>query len=59
MTALFPSDAKMYTAGLITLQLIQSAMSEDNPFRALLTIVLLVFAGILIFKNSNIENHEG
>lgn len=59
MTALFPSDAVMYTGGLVTLQLIQSAMSQDNPFRVILTLVLLIFAGILIFKNSNIENHEG
>ena len=59
MTALFPSDAKMYTGGLVTLQLIQTAMSEGNPFKVFLTLVLLIFAGILIFKNSNIENHEG
>lgn len=59
MTALFPKDAKMYTAGLITLQFIQNAMNQDNPFRAILTLLLLVVAGVLIFKNSGIENHEG
>lgn len=59
MSALFPKDASMYTGGLITLQLVQQAMGEDNPFRVLLTLVLLVIAGILIFKKSGIENHEG
>ncbi len=59
MLALFPKDAAMYTGGLITLQLVQQAMGEDNPFRVLITLVLLVIAGILIFKNSRIENHEG
>ncbi len=59
MLALFPKDAAMYTGGLITLQLVQQAMGEDNPFRVLLTLVLLVIAGILIFKKSGIENHEG
>jgi len=59
MSALSPKDATMYTAGLITLQLIQQAMSEDSPFRALLTLGLLVIGLVLIFKNSGIENHEG
>ena len=59
MSALFPKDAVMYTGGLITLQLIQQAMGEGNPFRALLTLVLLVIGLVLIFKNSGIENHEG
>ena len=59
MSALFPKDAVMYTGGLITLQLIQQAMCEGNPFRALLTLVLLVIGLVLIFKNSGIENHEG
>jgi uncharacterized membrane protein YhaH (DUF805 family) len=59
MTALFPKDAKMYTGGLLTLQLIQTALKPDNPINSILTLVLLVFAAILIFKNSGIENHEG
>lgn len=59
MSALFPKDATMYTGGLITLQLISQAMGEDNPFRLLITLVLLVVAGVLIFKNSGIKNHEG
>ena len=59
MSALFPKDAAIYTGGLITLQLIQQAMGEGNPFRALLTLVLLVIGLVLIFKNSGIENHEG
>jgi len=59
MSALFPKDAKMYTGGLITLQLVQQAMSDDSPFKVLLMLVLLVIGLVLIFKNSNIENHEG
>ena len=50
MTALFPKDAKMYTGGLITLQLVQQAMSEDSPFKILLTLVLFVIGLVLIFK---------
>jgi len=59
MTALFPKDAKMYTGGLITLQLVQQAMNEDSPFKILLLLVLFVIGLVLIFKNSGIENHEG
>jgi len=59
MMALFPSDAPLYTGGLITMQLVMSAMSPENTMRNMLTLILLIIAGILIFKNSNIENHEG
>lgn len=59
MSALYPSDKTMFTGGLVTLQLIMNAMSQDNPFRTILTLVLLVFAAVLIFKNSGIKNHEG
>lgn len=59
MSALFYKDNAVYTGGLITLQLIMTAMSPDNPIRAILTLILLIFGCVLIFKNSNIENHEG
>ena len=59
MLALFPKDAPIYTGGLVTLQLIHTAMSVDSPLKSILMLVLLIFGCILIFKNSNIENHEG
>jgi hypothetical protein len=31
----------------------------EGPFKALASLVLLIFGLILIFKNSGIENHEG
>lgn len=59
MLALFPKEAPLYTGGLVTLQLIQTAMGPDSSVKGILTLVLLIFGLILIFKNSNIENHEG
>ena len=57
--ALFPKDAPLYTAGLITMQFVMSAMDVNNIYRSGLTLLLLIVAGVLIFKNSGIENHEG
>ena len=59
MTALFPKDANMYTGGLLTLQLLQIALPPNSTINSVLSLVLLIFAAILIFKNSGIENHEG
>lgn len=59
MLALFPKEAPLYTGGLVTLQLIHTAMSAESPFKPFLLLVLFIFGLILIFKNSNIENHEG
>ena len=59
MSALFPKDAPLYTAGLITMQFVMSAMDVNNIYRSGLTLLLLIVAGVLIFKNSGIENHEG
>ncbi len=59
MSALFPKDAALYTAGLITMQFVMSAMDVNNIYRSGLTLLLLIVAGVLIFKNSGIENHEG
>ena len=59
MLALFPKEAPLYTGGLVTLQLIHTAMSAESPSKPFLLLVLFIFGLILIFKNSNIENHEG
>jgi len=34
-------------------------MDVNNIYRSGLTLLLLIVAGVLIFKNSGIENHEG
>tara|TARA_R110000868_G_scaffold73338_1_gene212820 strand:+ start:3029 stop:3418 length:390 start_codon:yes stop_codon:yes gene_type:complete len=57
--SLFPDNPSLYTGVLVSLQIIMTAMHQDNPVRSILTLILLVFGGILIFKNSNIEHHEG
>jgi hypothetical protein len=46
------------TIGLILIQLIGSFI-VDETFGSLVKLVSLVIGLILIFKNSNIENHEG
>jgi uncharacterized membrane protein YhaH (DUF805 family) len=56
--ALAPKDATGFTIGLILIQLIGSFI-VDETFGSLVKLVSLVIGLILIFKNSNIENHEG
>ena len=58
ISALSPKDATGFTIGLIFLQLIGSFIG-DETFGSLIKLVSLVIGLILIFKNSNIENHEG
>ena len=56
--ALYPRNAKEYTTGLIFLQIL-SGFGKDQLWGNLISLVLIVIACILIFRNSNIENHEG
>ena len=58
MRALFPGDATGYTIGLVILQVI-GQFFNSSPTGALFTLILLIFGLVLIFKNSNIENHQG
>ncbi len=58
MKALFSENASEYSAGLIMIQILTQFIPE-GPFKALASLILLIFGLILIFKNSGIENHEG
>ena len=58
MTALFGDRANIYSIGLISLQVITQFIPE-GPLKGLVSLVLIVIGCVLIFKNSNIENHEG
>ena len=56
--ALYPRSAKEYTIGLLFLQIL-SGFGKDQVWGTLVEIVLIIIACVLIFRNSNIENHEG
>ena len=57
--ALFGTDATLYTLGLIIAQVSYTFLSKDQSFGPILQLGLFVFGLVLIFKNSNIQNHEG
>ena len=59
MNALFPKNATLFTVGLIFFQTILQFLPQDNPLQALLTLALFVIGLILIFKNSEIKEHNG
>jgi uncharacterized membrane protein YhaH (DUF805 family) len=56
--ALYPRSANEYTIGLIFLQVL-SGFGKGEIWGDLISLVLIVIACVLIFRNSNIENHEG
>ena len=56
--ALFPGQAAAYTSGIVILQILNQFVG-GTAFGGLITIVLLVVGLYLIFKNSNIEEHNG
>jgi uncharacterized membrane protein YhaH (DUF805 family) len=58
MNALYPSNANVFTALLIGLQ-VTTEFFTDETINGILKLVLFVIAMILIFKNSNIETHKG
>jgi hypothetical protein len=59
VTALFPEYGIPLTIGIGLLQLIAQFVKEYEEVNAIMTIGLAIIALILIFKNSNIEKHEG
>jgi uncharacterized membrane protein YhaH (DUF805 family) len=59
MLALFPENSKIYTFVLISLQLGAQFVRNDELLYNSIIITLLIITGVLIFKNSNIDNHEG
>lgn len=56
--ALFPGDASSYTAGLILIEIL-GQFGNGTPWGGLVSLLLLGFGLYLIFKNSNIEGHNG
>ena len=56
--ALFPGQAAVYTTSIVALQILNQFVNE-TAFGGLITIVLLVVGLYLIFKNSNIVEHNG
>lgn len=56
--ALYPRNAKEYTMGLAFLQIL-SGFGKGEIWGDLISLVLIVIACVLIFRNSNITNHEG
>jgi hypothetical protein len=59
VTALFPEYGIPFTIGIGLLQLIAQFVKEYEDINVIMTLVLAIIALILIFKNSNIEKHEG
>ncbi len=58
MKALYSENATEYSIGLIMIQIFSQFLPE-GPFKGLVSLVLLIFGLVLIFKNSGIETHEG
>ena len=58
INALFPESAAIYTAGLFSLQCVNGAMIQ-SPYRIILSAILIVMGLFLIFKESDIDNHNG
>ena len=59
VTALFPEYGISLTIAIGLLQLIAQFVKEYEEINAVMTLGLAIIALILIFKNSNIEKHEG
>jgi uncharacterized membrane protein YhaH (DUF805 family) len=58
INALFPESAGIYTAGLFSLQCVNTAMFT-SPVKIVLSFILIFIGLFLIFKESNIDNHNG
>jgi uncharacterized membrane protein YhaH (DUF805 family) len=58
INALYPQSAAIYTAGLFSLQCVNGAMIQ-SPYRIILSAILIAMGLFLIFKESDIDNHNG
>ena len=56
--ALFPGQASAYTSGIVILQVLSQFMGK-TALSGLTSLILLVIGLYLIFKNSNIVEHNG
>ena len=57
MLALFDKDATSYTIGIVLVQMLQ--IFSQYPIKPIVSLVIFIFSLVLIFKNSNIQKHEG
>jgi hypothetical protein len=57
MLALFDKDATSYTIGIVLVQMLQ--IFSQDPIKPIVSLVIFIFSLVLIFKNSNIQKHEG
>ena len=57
--AVIGNNAGLLTGLVAAGNLFPMLVGEEEPVSILIKLVLLVFGLFLIFKNSNIENHEG
>jgi hypothetical protein len=56
--ALFPGQSSAYTSGIVILQVLSQFMGK-TALSGLTSLILLVIGLYLIFKNSNIVEHNG
>lgn len=57
--ALFAKKVTLLTAGLIFLQLISTIFEQGNLLKVMLTLALFVINLFLVFKSSEIKEHNG
>jgi uncharacterized membrane protein YhaH (DUF805 family) len=59
MNSLYPSNAKFYSSSLVAFQILAQIFKEHELIGSLMTLGLIVVGVILIFSDSNIQNHQG
>lgn len=59
MNALYGERATLYTVLLFGAQIFSQFLDESSPISSIMTLCFFVIGLILIFSNSDIENHEG
>lgn len=59
VNALFPKNATLFTTGLIFIQLAPQFLPQESDIKPILSLFLFIASLILIFKNSEINNHNG
>ena len=59
MNSLYPSNAKFYSSSLVAFQILAQIFKEHALIGSLMTLGLIVVGVILIFSDSNIQNHQG
>ena len=58
LVALFPNNVKEFFITFLVLSVV-SQFAKLGEYQSLMMLVMLIIGGILIFKNSKIETHNG